>query len=397
MQDFHHGLIGGNQRGAGLFPGVGGFDVRAGLMRKARGELGGGAQAQGGFGQLVHRSGLHQQEMFAVAAELANHGQVARNHGRSGGHALEDLERAAALDHVAVAQPQRGQHGVGTVQMFEKLGLGHGREHLEVTADAELGSQIEQRADPAPTARSDDGESGGGLLAELGQRADGEVHSLPGSERAEVQQTEAVVRARRRAKREDAQVDAVGDEGDLLGRHAAPGSQVLRGDTAGGHDEAGRVEAGLLLGEELEVEHAIVGGARVVVLQFDGGQAVHLEDQERRGREPEKRQPLEDGAELNCLEAAGLEPALESAAEAEHAVDEARTNGGQRGVEYAGPALDRWDRVRAGRGGHQIEAAKRLGEQAGEGLDMGGGALRGGHHIEGKVGDPRIRLHHGCR
>ena len=78
---------------------------------------------------LIHGSRLHQEEVHAVASEFANHRQVGRDDGNTGGHAFENLERAATLNNVAIVQGERCEHCVGDSQVAGQYGLRQGRQH----------------------------------------------------------------------------------------------------------------------------------------------------------------------------------------------------------------------------------------------------------------------------
>jgi hypothetical protein len=55
----------------------------------------------------------------SIASQFTHHRQIARDHRHPGGHPFENLQRAAALHHIAIVQRQRRQHRIAIAQPLE--------------------------------------------------------------------------------------------------------------------------------------------------------------------------------------------------------------------------------------------------------------------------------------
>jgi hypothetical protein len=79
-----------------------GYDALAGRGREPAVQIGIAVELQDRLGDLIYRARLHQEKMTAVLAEFADCGEIAGDHRGSRRHALQDLERAAALFQIAI-------------------------------------------------------------------------------------------------------------------------------------------------------------------------------------------------------------------------------------------------------------------------------------------------------
>lgn len=302
------------------------------------------------------------------ADDLAHDRQVRREHRQARRHEVEQLDRHAALDEVALAGDERHHAHVVPAQRRRELVGAHGLANVHAPREAEARGAAHEPA-PAALGRAREHRQLPGH-ARPRQRAQELLDALPRRERAQVDQPERTAARRRVGRRgRDRDRRRVRDHADARAVDA-PVLDVLGRDLARRGDEGGPVQQGVLQAAQLLAQAGERRDAREVVRRLDAHEPVDLVDERLAGR---RGQPLPGRAHVVDVGRVLLEHAPHALVEGERPAQPVGLRDREREVPEAG-------RRRVAEG-HERDLVPR-GEEGRVREDVRAGPLGRGHAVE---------------
>ena len=214
-----------------------------------------------------------------MTGDFGDHGKVAGDHGRAAGQCLQQFQWATPLDKIAVIWLERHEDDIGRVVQSREFFLFNRIKDGQGVSDSQSQGEVPQRLNLIRATASNDGQFRREALSTERQGLDRRPGTLPTGQRAGIEKGNgAIIPLTRRVTRKEIEVHTVGNDMDL----ARIGTSLLqiRGiDLADRQDHVREFEAGIFLSDQFSHQFAIVRDVRVVVFEFDGRQAVDLEDQ----------------------------------------------------------------------------------------------------------------------